>query len=91
MDIEIAELQIKRKWVNDMAKNFEGSIKELEEIAEKLSDGEVSLDEAIGLFENGMKLSKSCQKMLEDAEKKVNILLEKDGEIKKQPFESEEE
>ncbi len=74
-----------------MAKDFEGSIKELEEIAEKLSDGEVSLDEAIKLFENGMKLSKNCQKMLEDAEKKVNILLEKDGEIKKQPFESEEE
>lgn len=77
--------------MNDMAKNFESSIKELEEIAEKLSDGEVSLDEAIELFENGMKLSKSCQKMLEDAEKKVNILLEKDGEMKKQSFESEDE
>lgn len=77
--------------MNDMAKDFEGSIKELEEIAEKLSNGEVSLDEAIGLFEKGMKLSKNCQKMLEDAEKKVNILLEKDGEIKKQPFESEDE
>lgn len=73
-----------------MTKNFEASMKELEEIAEKLSDGEISLDESIKLFENGMKLSKSCQKILEDAEKKVNILLEKDSSIEKQPFESEE-
>ncbi len=73
-----------------MTKNFEDSMKELEKIAEKLSCGEISLDESIKLFENGMKLSKSCQKILEDAEKKVNILLEKDGEMKKQPFGSEE-
>ncbi len=73
-----------------MTKNFEASMKELEEIAEKLSGGEISLDESIKLFENGMKLSKNCQKTLEDAEKKVNILLEKDTEIVKQPFESEE-
>ncbi len=73
-----------------MTKNFENSMKELEEIAEKLSNGEVSLDETIKLFEDGMKLSKNCQKILEDAEKKVNILLNKDGEIKKQAFDSEE-
>lgn len=76
--------------MNDMTKNFEASMKELEEIAEKLSGGDISLDESIKLFENGMKLSKSCQKILEDAEKKVNILLEKDSGIEKQPFESEE-
>ncbi len=73
-----------------MTKNFEASMKELEEIAEKLSCGEISLDESIKLFENGMKLSKSCQKILEDAEKKVNILLEKDSSIEIKPFESEE-
>ena len=70
-----------------MAKTFEESMIELEVIAEKLSDGEVSLDESIKLFEDGMKISKNCQKMLEDAEKKVNILLNKDGEIVKEPFE----
>lgn len=73
-----------------MTKSFESSMKELETIAEKLSNGEVSLDETIKLFEDGMKLSKNCQKMLEDAEKKVNILLNKDGEIKKQAFDGEE-
>lgn len=74
-----------------MNKNFEDSMKELEEIAKKLSDGEVSLDESINLFENGMKLSKNCQRILEDAEKKVNVLLNKDGEMEKQPFEEPKE
>lgn len=69
-----------------MDKNFEQSMKELEEIAAKLSDGDVSLDESIKLFENGMKLSKNCQKILEDAEKKINILINKDGEFEKEPF-----
>lgn len=69
-----------------MAKTFEESMKELEEISKKLSGGEVSLDESIKLFESGMKLSNSCQKMLENAEKKVSILLNKDGEIQKQEF-----
>lgn len=74
-----------------MDKNFEQSMKELEQIAEKLSDGDISLDESIKLFENGMKLSKNCQKILEDAEKKVNILINKDGEVEKEPFGETEE
>ena len=74
-----------------MDKNFEQSMKELEEIAEKLSDGDISLDESIKLFEDGMKLSKSCQKILENAEKKVNILINKDGEFEKEPFGETEE
>ena len=54
-----------------MAKGFEESIMELETIVEKLEKGDVSLDEALKLFESGIKLSKSCQKMLDNAEKKV--------------------
>ena len=81
-----------RFWVKvmKMNKNFEQSMKELEEIAAKLSDGDVSLDESVKLFEDGMKLSQNCQKMLEDAEKKVSILLAKDGEVQKEPFEDME-
>ena len=74
-----------------MDKNFEQSMKELEDIATKLSDGDISLDESIKLFENGMKLSKNCQKILEDAEKKINILINKDGEFEKEPFGETEE
>ena len=65
-----------------MAKTFEQSIAELEEIVEQLENGDVTLDESLGLFEKGIKLSKSCQKMLDTAEKKVSILMTNDdGEI----------
>lgn len=74
-----------------MAKGFEDLIKELEEISDRLAGGDVSLDESVKLFEKGMKLSENCQKILEDAEKKVSILLNRDGEITKQPFENIEE
>ena len=68
-------------------KGFEQSIKELEEIVGKLEAGEVTLDESIKLFEDGMKLSKSCQSMLEEAEKKVSVLIEdENGEMKKTAF-----
>ena len=74
-----------------MAKGFEESIKELETIVEKLEKGNVSLDEALKLFESGIKLSKSCQKMLDNAEKKVSILMQNDeGKIEKQDFAGEE-
>ena len=45
-----------------MAKTFEQSIAELEEIVEQLENGDVTLDESLGLFEKGIKLSKSCLK-----------------------------
>ena len=71
-----------------MAKTFEQSIAELEEIVEQLENGDVTLDESLGLFEKGIKLlSKSCQKMLDTAEKKVSILMTNDdGEIVKEDF-----
>lgn len=70
-----------------MAKTFEQSITELEEIVEQLENGDVTLDESLGLFEKGIKLSKSCQKMLDTAEKKVSILMmNDDGELEKQDF-----
>lgn len=71
-----------------MAKNFEEYLNELEEISKKLSDGDISLDESIKLYENGMKLSKKCQELLENAEKKVMILRENsDGGMSEEPFE----
>jgi exodeoxyribonuclease VII small subunit len=73
-------------------KTFEQSISELEEIVSQLENGDVTLDESLSLFERGIKLSKSCQKMLDAAEKKVSILLTNDdGEIEKQEFAELEE
>lgn len=75
-----------------MAKTFEESISELEKIVSQLENGDVTLDESLELFEQGIKLSKSCQKMLDAAEKKVSILLTNDdGEIIKEDFAGAEE
>ena len=71
-----------------MAKGFEESMKELEEIVSKLENGDATLDESLEYFEKGIKLSKSCQKMLDTAEKKVSVLLSgADGEKVEEDFE----
>ena len=59
--------------------NFEGTMKELEEIVQVLEKGELNLDDSIKEFEKGMKLSKEASKYLEEAEKKITILV-KDSE-----------
>ena len=66
--------------------NFETKMEELENVVTKLEKGDMSLDESLTNFEKGMKLSKECNKMLEDAEKKITILLEENGEIKEEEF-----
>lgn len=75
-----------------MAKGFEESIKELESIVSKLENPNSTLDETLEYFEKGIKLSNSCRKMLENAEKKVSVLLaNENGELEKQNFIGEEE
>lgn len=74
-----------------MAKGFEESIKELEEIVAQLEKGDASLNDSLKLFENGIRLSKSCQKMLDNAEKKVSILMaDGEGNMEKQDFTGDE-
>ena len=69
-------------------KSFEDSLKELEEVAIKLETGNLGLDEAIEEFEKGMKLSKECTKKLDEAEKKINILVEDaNGDVIEEKFE----
>ena len=58
---------------NDL--NFEVAMKQLEEIANQLERNELDLDKAVEKFEEGMKLSKKCNEMLENAEKKITILI----------------
>lgn len=66
--------------------DFEKSIGELDAIVKQLEQGDLSLDEMLELFEKGVALSNSCNKMLDEAEKKINIIVKKDGEIQKQEF-----
>ncbi|HAL63824.1 MAG: exodeoxyribonuclease VII small subunit [Firmicutes bacterium] len=54
---------------------FEKAIKELEEVVNKLESGEASLSESLELFEKGIKLAGDCNKMLDEAEKKVSVLI----------------
>lgn len=58
----------------DKTVSFEEAYKKLEQIAEKLEDPEISLDESIALFEEGVKLSKYCSEVLEKAKQKIEIL-----------------
>ena len=57
-------------------KTFESQTAQLAEIVNTLQSGEASLDEAMKLFEKGVKLAAECNKMLDTAEKKVNLILE---------------
>ena len=73
-------------------KTFEESLAELEKIASKLEGGDLGLDEAIKEFEKGMKLSKECSEKLDEAEKKINILVQgEDGNIKEEEFIADED
>ena len=69
--------------------NFEESMKKLEGIVTELENGNLNLDESVKRFEEGMKIAKQCNTILENAEKKITILLEKDGELKEEKFDAE--
>jgi exodeoxyribonuclease VII small subunit len=72
--------------------DFERSLARLEEVVRRLESPQLSLDEAMKLFEEGVALSRECQKQLEEAEGKVEILLKKaDGKLVAEPFEPEGE
>ena len=66
--------------------NFEESMKKLEEIANELEKGNLSLDESVNKFEEGMKLSKKCSDFLNSAEKKFTMLINDGNEIKEENF-----
>ena len=74
------------------APDFETALKRLEEIVKKLENGELSLDSALQLFEEGIKLSHFCHTRLEEAERRVEILLKNNsGQPRAVPFDSENE
>ena len=72
--------------------DFESALKKLEEIVKKLESGELSLDSALELFEEGIKLSRFCHTKLEQAERRVEILLKTEsGQTRAVSFEAENE
>lgn len=73
-------------------KTFEQTMEELEQVVRKLENGDIPLEESLDLFEQGIKLTKSCQTMLDNAEKKVSMLVSgENGEMEKQDFAADED
>ena len=71
---------------------FEDAMKRLEEITHRLEKGDLTLDESLKAFEEGMKLTKFCSDKLEEAEQKVTKLIkEGDNKFVQKPFEIEDE
>jgi len=69
--------------------DFEQSLGELQTLVERLETGELTLEESLAAFEQGIRLTRECQSSLSQAEQKVRLLLERDGEIDDAPFDVE--
>jgi exodeoxyribonuclease VII small subunit len=67
---------------------FEECLDRLEKIVDQLEKGDIPLEQALKLFEEGVQLSNSCRKELEDAEGKVEILLKQNGKVVAEPFDT---
>jgi exodeoxyribonuclease VII small subunit len=73
-------------------KDFESALKSLESIVAQLESGDLTLDQALELFEEGINISRFCNSKLEEAERKVEILVKAaDGGMKETPFAEEAE
>lgn len=71
--------------------SFEASLKELEQIVEQLEAGNLPLERSLELFEKGVRLSRECQGRLEEAERKVEMLMKgADGSLRTAPFKEPE-
>ncbi len=65
---------------------FEECLQRLEAIVKEMERGDLPLEESLKLFEEGVALSASCRKELEDAEGKIEILLKQDGKLRAEAF-----
>ncbi len=69
--------------------DFEKTLEELEDIVQSLETGELSLEDSLTTFERGIKLTRQCQTALQEAEQRVTILLEKNGETVEEAFDTD--
>ncbi|MCB1691883.1 MAG: exodeoxyribonuclease VII small subunit [Pseudomonadales bacterium] len=67
---------------------FEESLARLESLVEKMESGDLSLEQSLATFEEGIKLTRECQQALKDAEQKVRLLIEKSDGVTETPFEA---
>jgi exodeoxyribonuclease VII small subunit len=62
--------------MSERKKNFEASLQELEKIVRRLEDGDLPLEDSLRLFEDGVRLSRQCQERLDQAERRIEVLLQ---------------
>jgi exodeoxyribonuclease VII small subunit len=70
--------------------SFEDDMKRLQKIVEELSGGKLTLGESLKKYEEGIKLAQSCSLLLNEAERKVELLLKKDGKYSLEKFQDQE-
>ncbi len=76
---------------DDRLKTFEDAIKRLEDISKRLESDDIALDEAVKLYEEGMKLSKFCSDKIANAENKIKILKKTEDGIEEEEFDEANE
>ena len=70
--------------------DFEASLGQLEKLVAQMEDGNLTLEQSLKAFEDGVKLTRECQKALAEAEQKVQLLMEQNGELVTEPFDTKE-
>ena len=70
--------------------DFEKSLRELENLVTEMEKGDLSLEESLKAFEAGIKLTRDCQARLSEAEQRVQMLVEEQGELHLTPFEQDD-
>lgn len=71
--------------------DFEKSLENLEELVTAMEEGELSLEESLQAFEKGIKLTRECQSALKNAEQKVQILINENGDTEELNIEDAED
>ena len=65
---------------------FEESLEKLEKLVEKMEQGDLTLENSLKTFEEGIRLTRECQQELSKAEQKVKLLMEENGEVRETDF-----
>ena len=67
--------------------SFEANLRQLEQLVQQMEQGELTLEQSLSTFEQGVALTRACQQALDQAEQKVNLLLQDEkGAVSRQPF-----
>ncbi len=75
---------------SEQKKNFEEQLQELEEIVKELENGDLTLEQSLSKFQRGVELYKDCNKLLNESEGKVKLLLEKqNGQVGEEDFKAD--